>query len=197
MSARAKPGERKLQILQTIAEMLQQPQADKITTASLAAAINISEAALYRQFSSKAQMFEGLIAFIEQSLFGLINKISTEESAGLAQLEKIIAMLLGFAQKNPGLTRVLVGDALTNEDERLKVRMNQLHERLEASLRQCLRIAQTQQETAPGIDINAQANFILCFVIGRWQQYTKSGFRRNPLEYWAAQWKLILTSCVG
>ena len=197
MSVRAKPGERKLQILQTIAEMLQQPHADKITTASLAAAINISEAALYRQFSSKAQMFEGLIAFIEQSLFGLINKISTEESAGLAQLEKILAMLLGFAQKNPGLTRVLVGEALTHEDERLKVRMNQLHERLEASLRQCLRIAQTQKETAPGIDINAQANFILCFVIGRWQQYTKSGFRRNPLEYWAAQWKLILTSCVG
>ena len=186
---RAKPGERKLQILETIALMLEKPQSEKITTASLAAAINISEAALYRQFSSKAQMFEGLIEFIEQTLFGLINKISADEPAGVSQLEKIIAMLLGFAEKNPGLTRVLVGDAIVHEDERLRMRMTQLHDRLEASLRQALRMAENPGSSG---DINAHANLILCWVIGRWQQYAKSGFRRKPLEYWPAQWQLVL-----
>ncbi len=186
---RAKPGERKLQILEAIAAMLEKPQSEKITTASLAAAINISEAALYRQFSSKAQMFEGLIEFIEQTLFGLINKISADEPVGVAQLEKIIAMLLGFAEKNPGLTRVLVGDAIVHEDERLKTRMTQLHDRLEASLRQALRMADSPDVSSG--DVNARANLILCWVIGRWQQYAKSGFRRKPLEYWPAQWKLI------
>lgn len=186
---RAKPGERKLQILETIAAMLEKPQSEKITTASLAAAINISEAALYRQFSSKAQMFEGLIEFIEQTLFGLINKISADEPAGVSQLEKIVAMLLGFAEKNPGLTRVLVGDAIVHEDERLKTRMTQLHDRLEASLRQALRMADSPNVSSG--DVNARANLILCWVIGRWQQYAKSGFRRKPLEYWPAQWQLI------
>lgn len=186
---RAKPGERKLQILETIAAMLEKPQSEKITTASLAAAINISEAALYRQFSSKAQMFEGLIEFIEQTLFGLINKISADEPAGVSQLEKIVAMLLGFAEKNPGLTRVLVGDAIVHEDERLKTRMTQLHDRLEASLRQALRMADSPNVSSG--DVNARANLILCWVIGRWQQYAKSGFRRMPLEYWPAQWQLI------
>ena len=113
----AKPGERKLQILQNLAEMLQKPQGEKITTASLAAKIGVSEAALYRHFASKAQMFEGLIEFIEQTLFGLINKVTSEENNGVKQLETVLPMLLGFAQKNPGMTRVLIGEALVNEDE--------------------------------------------------------------------------------
>jgi len=129
-----KPGERKLQILQVLAEMLQDPKGERITTAALAAKLDVSEAALYRHFASKAQMFEGLIEFIESSLFGLINKITAEEPDGLKQAHAILSMLLGFAEKNPGMTRVLIGDALVNEDPRLQARINQLHDKLEATL---------------------------------------------------------------
>src|SRR5512144_1350351 len=139
--AAKQPGERKLQILQTVAEMLEQPKGEKITTALLAARLDLSEAALYRHFASKAQMFEGLIEFIEQTVFALANKITADEHSGLKQVEAIVAMLLGFAQKNRGMTRVLTGDALVNEDERLQARVNQLLDRLEASLRQSARLA--------------------------------------------------------
>src|SRR3990167_9575090 len=144
-----KPGERKLQILQNLAEMLQKPQGEKITTASLAAKIGVSEAALYRHFASKAQMFEGLLEFIEQSLFGLINKITSEDTDGLTQVHRTITVLLIFAEKNPGMTRVLIGDALVNEDDRLQLRINQLYDRLEATLKQCLRVAATQGSEEP------------------------------------------------
>ena len=127
-------GERKLQILQTIAEMLEQPKGEKITTAALAGRLQLSEAALYRHFASKAQMYEGLIEFIEQTVFGLINKIVTEEQDGLRQVEGVLALLLGFAQKNRGMTRVLIGDALVNEDERLQQRINQFLDRVETTL---------------------------------------------------------------
>jgi len=140
----AKPGERKLQILQTIVEMLEQPKGEKITTAALAARLDLSEAALYRHFPSKFMMYQGLIDFIEQTVFGLINKISTEEQDGLKQIEGIVGLLLGFAKKNRGMTRVLIGDALVNEDERLQQRINQLLDRVEATLKQSLRIASTQ-----------------------------------------------------
>src|SRR5688572_15255800 len=142
----ARTGERKTQILQTLAQMLEKPAAERVTTAALAARLDVSEAALYRHFSGKAQMFEGLIEFIEQTLFALINKITTEEKSGLRQVESIVTVLLGFAQKNRGMTRVLIGDALVNEDERLQVRINQLHDRLEATVRQALRFAVTQNE---------------------------------------------------
>ena len=188
----AKPGERKLQILQTLAEMLQKPQKEKITTASLAARLDVSEAALYRHFASKAQMFEGLIEFVEQTLFGLINKITSEEQSGLKQVEAVLSLLLGFAQKNPGMTRVLIGDALVNEDERLQGRINQLHDRLEATIRQSLRIAASQGEVATESDASAQANLLLCFVIGRWHQFAKSGFKRVPMEFWAAQYQMLM-----
>ena len=137
----SKPGERKLQILQTLAGMLEKPSAEKITTAALAAKLDVSEAALYRHFASKAQMFEGLIGFIEETVFGLVNKITAEHKSGLAQIEAVLTMLLGFAKKNPGMTRVLIGDALVNENERLQLRINQLHDRLEATLKQCLRFS--------------------------------------------------------
>jgi len=188
----AKPGERKMQILQTLAEMLQRPQSEKITTAALAARLEVSEAALYRHFASKAQMYEGLIEFIEQTLFGLINKITTEEQSGMKQLEAILSLLLGFPQKNPGMTRVLIGDALVNENERLQGRINQLHDRLEATLRQSLRIAMSQKELAEDDDANAHANLMLCYVIGRWHQFAKSGFKREPMEFWSAQFRLLL-----
>ena len=143
--ATKQPGERKLQILQTVAEMLEQPKGEKITTAALAARLDLSEAALYRHFASKAQMFEGLIEFIEQTVFGLVNKIATEEQDGLKQVEGILALLLGFAQKNRGMTRVLIGDALVNEDERLQQRINQFLDRIETTLKQALRIADTRK----------------------------------------------------
>lgn len=189
--ATAKPGERKLQILQTIAEMLEQPKSDKVTTAALAEKLDISEAALYRHFASKAQMFDGLIEFIEQTVFGLINKINSEESDGLKQVEGIVALLLGFAKKNRGMTRVLIGDALVNENERLQLRINQLLDRIETTLKQSLRIAATQDALPADIDTGALANLLVCYVIGRWQQFGKSGFTRDPLAQWPQQWALL------
>ena len=188
----AKPGERKLQILQTIATMLEQPKGEKITTALLAEKLDISEAALYRHFASKAQMYEGLIEFIEQTIFSLINKITAEEIGGIKQVESILVLLLRFAQKNRGMTRVLIGDALVYENERLQQRINQLLDRLEATLKQALRIAVTEGALPAETDVGAQANILLCFVIGRWQLFGKSGFTRDPLEGWAQQWPLLM-----
>ena len=189
--ATKQPGERKLQILQTVAEMLEQPKGEKITTAALAARLELSEAALYRHFASKAQMFEGLIEFIEQTVFGLVNKITTEEASGLRQVEGILAMLLGFAQKNRGMTRVLIGDALVNENERLQQRINQLFDRLETTLKQALRIAITQGELDSSVDAGAHANLLLSYVIGRWLQFGKSGFTRDPMAQWPQQWAIL------
>ncbi len=186
-----KPGERKMQILQTIASMLEQPRGEKITTALLAARLEVSEAALYRHFASKAQMFEGLIEFIEQTVFGLANKITVEESNGLKQVEGMLAMLLGFAQKNRGMTRVLIGDALVNEDERLQVRINQFLDRIETTLKQALRIAVTQGELDADTDVGAKANVLLCYVIGRWQLFGKSRFTRDPMAQWPQQWAIL------
>jgi TetR/AcrR family transcriptional regulator len=186
-----KPGERKLQILQTVAEMLEQPKSEKITTAALAARLGISEAALYRHFASKAQMFEGLIEFIEQTIFGLVTKITVDESGGLKQVEAVLALLLGFAQKNRGMTRVLIGDALVNEDDRLQQRINQFLDRIEATLKQSLRIAVSQGELDENVDVSAYANLLLCHVVGRWQQFGKSGFTREPMAQWAQQWAIL------
>ena len=187
----AKSGERKLQILQTIATMLEQPKGEKITTALLAAKLDLSEAALYRHFASKAQMFEGLIEFIEQTVFGLVNKITADETSGLRQAEGIVAMLLGFAQKNRGMTRVLIGDALVNENEHLQARINQFLDRVETTLKQALRIAVTQGELDADIDVGAQANVLLCYVIGRWQLFGKSGYARDPMAQWPQQWAIL------
>src|SRR5512139_1876881 len=151
----AKPGARRLQILQVLARMLEDPKGEKVTTAALAKKLDVSEAALYRHFASKAQMFEGLIEFIEESVFGLINKITAEEDDGRKQIQAILSSLLAFAEKNPGMTRVLVGDALVNEDERLQARINQLVDRLEASLRQSARLAVTAGQLPADWDVNA------------------------------------------
>ena len=193
----AKPGERRLQILQTLAEMLEHPKGEKITTAALAARLECSEAALYRHFASKAQMFEGLIEFIETSLFGVINQISAEEGQGLQQVEHILALLLNFAQRNRGMTRVLTGDALINENERLQARINLLLDKIEAALKQALRVAATQNQLSAEADFGALANILLCFVIGRWQQYAKSGFVREPAAQWAQQWPMLLVACLS
>jgi len=188
----ARTGERKTQILHTLAQMLEGPAAERITTAALAARLDVSEAALYRHFASKAQMFEGLIEFIESSLFGLINRITSDEKSGVRQIEAIIAVLLGFAQKNRGMTRVLIGDALVTEEDRLQARINQLHDRIEAALKQALRFGVTQQELHAELDVTAQANLLMSFVTGRWHQYAKSGFKRDPVELWGKQWRQLL-----
>ncbi|GHU06140.1 nucleoid occlusion factor SlmA [Betaproteobacteria bacterium] len=193
----AKPGERRLQILQTLAEMLEDPKGEKITTAALAARLSCSEAALYRHFASKAQMFEGLIEFIETSLFGVINQISGSEPEGLRQVELILSLLLNFSQRNRGMTRVLIGDALVHEKERLQTRINLLLDKIEASIKQALRVAATQDKLSPNADFTALANILLCYVIGRWQQYAKSGFTREPAAHWAQQWPMLCVACLS
>ena len=179
---RPKPGERRLQILQTLAVMLQEPTGDRVTTAALAGRLQVSEAALYRHFASKAQMFEGLIEFIEQTLFGLINQITSSEADSLKQLRAVLLMLLGFSEKNPGMTRVLIGDALVTEDDRLQIRINQLNDRLETSIKQCFRNAISQARLPDDTDAQARANLMLSFVLGRWLRFAKSGFKRLPSE---------------
>ena len=191
-----KPGERRLQILQTLAEMLETPKGEKITTAALAVRLECSEAALYRHFASKAQMYEGLIDFIEQSLFSVINQITSEESQGLKQIELIIGLLLGFAQRNRGMTRVLIGDALVNEHERLQTRINALLDKIEAAMKQALRIAATQENLKPDADFGALANLLRCYAVGRWEQYARSGFSREPLAQWPQQWPMLYFACL-
>lgn len=190
--AAIKSGERKTQILQMLAEMLEHPKGERITTAALAARLQVSEAALYRHFASKAQMYEGLIEFIETSIFGLINQIADTEASGIGQSRKVISLLLSFAERNKGLTRVLVGDALVIEDERLQERMNQFVERVEASLRQGLRNALSMGELPPADDIHARASLILHFVLGRWQRYAKTGWKKSPTEFLDSQMVLML-----
>ena len=192
-----KPGERRQQILQTLAGMLEIPKGEKITTAALAAKLDCSEAALYRHFASKAQMFEGLIEFIEHNLFSVINQITSEESQGFSQVEQIIGLLLRFAQKNRGMSRVLIGDALVNEHERLQTRINSLLDKVEAALKQALRIAATQDNLKLDADFGALANLLRCYVVGRWEQYARSGFAREPLTQWPQQWPMLYFACLS
>jgi TetR/AcrR family transcriptional regulator len=173
-------GERKLEILKALAQMLEAPRWEKITTAALAARLEVSEAALYRHFASKAQMYEGLIEFIETSVFTLANKISGGEPDGRKQADQLLEMLLAFAEKNPGMVRVMTGDALVGEHERLQARMNQFYERFESTLKQALRAA------ADG-DAAAHAGALLRYAIGSLHQFAKSGFEKKPSESWAAQ----------
>ena len=181
---RPKPGERRVQILQTLAGMLEQPGADRITTAALAAKLAVSEAALYRHFASKAQMFEGLIEFIEGSVFTLVNQITERETSGALQAQKMVAVLLQFGEKNPGMTRVMVGDALVFEHERLSLRMNQFFDRLESQLRASLRAAaEAAGSPTPTVDAQALASALTSLAIGRLQRYARSGFKRLPTEH--------------
>ena len=178
--------ERKDRILQALAEMLEQPHTIRITADMLAEKLHISESSVYRCFSSKSKMYEALIVFIEQTLFGLINKIMQEEVAGGKQVESLLLLLLGFSQKNPGMTRILVGDVLINENAHLRFRINQLHDRLEATLKQALRFAVSERQLQSDWSISAQANLLMCFVIGRWYQFVASEFKREPLANWEA-----------
>ncbi len=198
---RPKPGERRMQILQTLAEMLEQPGAERITTAALAARLSVSEAALYRHFASKAQMFEGLIDFIEQAVFTRVTQIVGRDpvdaaqpaEGGAHQAARVVALLLQFGERNPGLVRVMVGDALVLEHERLQQRMNQFFERIESSLRQCLRAAAgAASSSTPTVDAQVAASVLTAFVQGRLQRYARSGFRRLPTEYLDASLALLI-----
>jgi TetR/AcrR family transcriptional regulator len=188
-----KPGQRKLQILQALAGMLEHPRGEKITTAALAARLSLSEAALYRHFASKAQMFEGLIDFIESSVFGLINQIAEREVRGIDQAQAIVNMLLAFAANNPGMTRVLIGDALVGEDERLQLRMNQFYDKVELACKQALRLAASQ---GIGVEeeVAARAGLLVSYVTGRWHRFAKSGFKHNPAEGSPLQIALLLAA---
>ena len=190
---RPRPGERRVQILQTLAGMLEQPGADRVTTAALAAKLEVSEAALYRHFASKAQMFEGLIEFIEGSIFTLLNQITERDGSGLLQAQKIVSMLLQFGERNPGMTRVMVGDALVYETERLVLRMNLFFDKVESTLRQVLRsAAEANGSTTPTVDANAQASVLVSFIVGRLQRYARSGFKRSPIEQLDSALRMLL-----
>ncbi|MFC5510849.1 nucleoid occlusion factor SlmA [Massilia jejuensis] len=191
--ASTKPGQRKLQILQALAAMLEQPKGEKITTAALAARLSVSEAALYRHFASKAQMFEGLIESIEASVFGVINQITDREERGLDQLQAILQMLLAFAANNPGMTRVLIGDALVGEDERLQLRMNSFYDRVELACKGALRLAASQGHGIED-DVAARASLLVSYVTGRWHRYAKSGFRQHPADATGVQLSLLLAA---
>lgn len=192
---RPKPGERRLQILQTLAQMLEAPGGERVTTAALAARLDVSEAALYRHFASKAQMFEGLLDFIEESVFVLVNRIiagAEGTGAGLRQAHAIVTMVLQFSQKNPGMARVMVGDALVLEHPRLQARMNQFFDKLESTLKQVLRDDWVASEGAPAVDSATAASVLVALVGGRMQRYVRSGFVRSPTERLDAQLTLIL-----
>ncbi len=182
-----------MQILQTLAAMLEQPGAERVTTAALAARLDVSEAALYRHFASKAQMFEGLIEFIESSVFSLVNQIMERESDASTQARRMLFVLLQFGEKNPGMTRVMVGDALVFENDRLLARMNQFFDRIESQLRQSLRAAaEAAGSPTPTVDAQAQASVLTAFAVGRLQRYARSGFKRLPTEHADAALALLV-----
>ena len=193
---RPKPGERRVQILQALATMLELPSSERVTTAALAARLGVSEAALYRHFASKAQMFEGLIEFIEQSVFTLVNQITEREADPAVRVHKLVLMVLHFAEKNPGMTRVMVGDALVYEHERLQTRMNLFFDKLEAAIKQSLRDAALSPDaegsvTQPG-GAQVRASVVVAFVAGRLQRFARSGFRRLPSEHMDASLDFLL-----
>ena len=190
---RMKPGQRREQILQTLAAMLEQSGTERVTTALLAAKLGVSEAALYRHFASKAQMFEGLIDFIEHSVFSLINQIAEREGDGAHKAARMVTVLLQFGEKNPGMTRVMVGDALVFENERLHQRMNQLFDRIESSLRQVLRAAaEANKSASPTADAQVRAAALVAFVLGSLQRFARSGFKRSPVDHLEASLALLI-----
>jgi len=191
MAENEKKPSRRQQILEALAHELEINPGERITTAGLARAVGVSEAALYRHFPSKAKMFEGLIEFIEDSIFSLINRILKENDSSLKRCENILSLLLGFSERNPGLTRILTGEVLTGETERLRIRVSQFYERLETQIKQVLREGEMNKELSLTIPVQAQANLLLAVVEGRITQFVRSGFKRSPIEHWNNQWTLL------
>jgi len=192
MSDKAQKLSRREQILQALAHMLESNPGQRITTAALAREVGVSEAALYRHFPSKARMFEGLIGFIEETLFSRIKRILASDAPALRQCEQILTLLLAFVEKNPGMARILTGDALAGETDRLRVRVNQLFERLETQLKQVLREAELKEGLRTQVPPGSAANLALAAAEGRIRQFVRSEFKRRPTEHWLEQW-----TCLG
>lgn len=192
MSDKAQKISRREQILQALAHMLESNPGQRITTAALAREVGVSEAALYRHFPSKARMFEGLIGFIEETLFSRIKRILGSDVPALRQCEQILTLLLAFVEKNPGMARILTGDALAGETDRLRMRVNQLFERLETQLKQVLREAELKEGLRTQVPAGSAANMILATAEGRIRQFVRSEFKRRPTEHWLEQW-----TCLG
>ena len=185
-------SQRRQQILEALAQMLEAGPGNRITTAGLAKQVGVSEAALYRHFPSKSKMFEGLIEFIEDTLFTRINIILNEEQTAAQRCEKMLMLLLAFAERNPGITRILTGDALAGESARLHQRVAQLFDRFEAQLRQVIREAEMREGLRPVIALPAAANLLMAAAEGRISQYVRSGFQRPPTADWVQQWDLLM-----
>ena len=186
-------SQRRQQILEALAQMLEANPGNRITTAGLAKQVGVSEAALYRHFPSKSKMFEGLIEFIEETLFSRIKLILNEESSAAGRCEKMLMLLLAFTERNPGITRILTGDALAGETERLHLRVAQLFDRFETQLKQVIREAEVREGLRPAIPLSAAANLLMATAEGRISQYVRSGFRRSPTEDWKLQWDLLMS----
>jgi TetR/AcrR family transcriptional regulator len=186
-----KRGSRAQEILQALARMLEVSKGQRITTAALAAELGVSEAALYRHFPSKTRMFEGLIDFIEETIFGRISSILNDDSSTVDQCYRILTLVLAFSEKNPGITRILNGDALTGETEQLHKRVAQFYHRLESQLKQLLREAQIRDGLKVEIAIGTAVNLLVCTVEGKIHQYVRSDFKQLPSTDWPTQWKLI------
>ncbi len=193
MSKPTAKSSRRQQILESLAHMLEASPGARITTAALAREVGVSEAALYRHFPSKSKMFEGLIEFIEDTIFTRISLILSEEPAALRRCEKILLLLLTFTERNPGITRLLTGDALTGETERLRLRVAQLFERVETQIKQVLREAELREGLRPNLPLSAAANLLMACADGRITQFVRSQFRRAPTEHWAEQWPVLIS----
>lgn len=191
-----KQSGRKEQILQTLAEMLESSPGNKITTAKLASNLGVSEAALYRHFPSKTRMYESLIDFVEDTLFTRITQILSEETKQLARCKNILTLYLIFCERNPGITRILSGDALMGEHERLRDRVSQVYDRIETQLRQCLRMAEIEEGWRTAIPVNVAANMLLATAEGRIAQFVRSNFSQSPTDGWEDQWS-ISTAAIG
>ena len=186
-------SQRRQQILEALAQMLEANPGNRITTAGLAKQVGVSEAALYRHFPSKSKMFEGLIEFIEETLFSRVKLILNEESTAAARCEKMLMLLLTFSERNPGITRILTGDALAGESERLHMRVAQLFDRFETQLKHVIRDAEIREGLRPTIALPAAANLLMSAAEGRISQFVRSGFKRSPTQDWKLQWEMLMT----
>lgn len=192
MSKTNQKSSRRQQILEALAFMLSNCPGSRITTAALAKQVGVSEAALYRHFPSKTKMFEGLIEFIEETVFSRINLIVSEEATAIKRCERILLLLLTFTERNPGISRILTGDALAGETERLRLRIIQFFERLETQIKQILREAEVREDLRLNLPVSAAANLMMATAEGRIAQFVRSEFKRSPTENWPVQWPVLV-----
>lgn len=187
----AKRSSRSQDILQALARMLENSRGGRITTAALAAELGVSEAALYRHFPSKTRMYEGLIDFIEETIFARVNTITKDEPDAISQCYRIISLTLAFAEKNAGISRLLHGDALTGETERLHQRIAQFFSRLESQFKQILREAEISQGLRINPSVSVATDIMIVILEGKISQFVRSDFKQRPTQHWPEQWALL------